>query len=257
MTPLSQRHLLTPLLVALISLAWVTLWLWGQSPYGRFLDHTELNLADFTNGRAMLLIVTGWTVMIVAMMLPTSLPLVTMFHRMTRRRPDGIQLVCLVIVGYLLIWMLFGVVALLGDGLLHAAIEQNTWIDLNAWLIGVIVLMTAGVYQFTPLKYYCLEKCRSPLHFISTYWQGGDDRRNAFQLGLRHGLFCLGCCWSLMLLVFAVGAGNLGWMFILGALMALEKNIPWGRKLSAPLGIILLLWASLEAVLALAVSTTS
>lgn len=252
MTSLSQRHLVTPLLVSLILLAWVTLWLWGQSPYGRFLDHTELNPGDFADGRAILLIVTGWTVMIVAMMLPTSLPLVTMFHRMMRRRPDGIQLVCLVIIGYLLIWTLFGVVALLGDGLLHASVEQNTWLNVNAWLIGATILVAAGLYQFTPLKYYCLEKCRSPLHFISTYWQGRYDRRNAFQLGLRHGLFCLGCCWSLMLLMFAVGAGNLGWMFVLGALMAVEKKTPWGRRFSIPLGVLLLLWGSLEAMLALA-----
>jgi predicted metal-binding membrane protein len=190
--------------------------------------------------------------MIVAMMLPTSLPLLTMFHRMTRRRPNGFQLVGLVIAGYLLIWTLFGVVALFGDGLLHVLVEQNIWLEANAWLIGSGILVVAGLYQFTPLKYYCLEKCRSPLHFISTHWQGWHDRRNAFQLGLRHGLFCLGCCWSLMLLMFAVGTGNLGWMFVLGALMALEKNLPWGKRFSAPLGVLLLSWGGLEAVFALA-----
>jgi predicted metal-binding membrane protein len=108
----------------------------------------------------------------------------------------------------------------------------------------------AGLYQVTPLKYYCLEKCRSPLHFVVTHWQGRRDRLQAFRLGVRHGLFCVGCCWSLMLLVFAVGVGNLGWMLMLGAVMALEKNLPWGRWFSALVGALLVCWGSLEAILA-------
>jgi predicted metal-binding membrane protein len=248
----SQRTVVIPLLMALIALAWLTLWAWGQSPYGRFLNHNALSLADFSNGLIVPLIVTGWTVMIVAMMLPTSLPLLAMFHRMTRQRPDRLQLVWLLIFGYLGVWTLFGLVAIFCDGLLHEAVEQNVWLETNAWLIGAGILVVAGLYQFTPLKYYCLEKCRSPLHFLMTHWQGRHDRANAFRLGVRHGLFCLGCCWSLMLLMFAVGAGNLGWMLLLGALMAIEKNLPWGRRFSAPLGVVLVGWGGLEAVLALA-----
>jgi predicted metal-binding membrane protein len=93
------------------------------------------------------------------------------------------------------------------------------------------------VYQFTPLKYHCLDKCRSPFSFISERWGGSRDRLASFQLGVQHGLFCVGCCWSLMLLMFAVGTGNLGWMLALGTVMAIEKNMPWGRRLSAPLGL--------------------
>jgi predicted metal-binding membrane protein len=112
----------------------------------------------------------------------------------------------------------------------------------QAWIIGCGILMLAGAYQFMPLKYACLEKCRTPLSFITAYWQGRHARGQAFRLGLRHGLFCVGCCWSLMLLMFVVGVGSLGWMLVLGALMALEKNLPWGRRLSAPLGALLLGW---------------
>ena len=113
--------------------------------------------------------------------------------------------------------------------------------------------MLAGLYQFTPLKYACLDKCRSPLGFITEHWHGSHERIHAFRLGVRHGLFCIGCCWSLMLLMFAVGVGNLGWMLVLGALMAIEKNLPWGRRFSAPLGVVLLCWGlslGLEAMLA-------
>jgi predicted metal-binding membrane protein len=229
-----------PLLLALIALAWVTLWSWGHSPYGRFLAHDALRVTDGADSAVVPLIVAGWVVMIVAMMLPTSLPLIGMFHRMLRHRPDGTQLVSLLIVGYLLIWTLFGVVAVLGDGLLHTIVERSVWLEPHAWVIGAGIFAVAGLYQFTPLKYYCLEKCRAPLSFLMRHWHGRRDRSHALRLGMRHGLFCLGCCWSLMLLMFAVGMGNLGWMLLLGGVMSLEKNLPWGHRLRVPVGITLL-----------------
>jgi predicted metal-binding membrane protein len=248
----SQRTVFTPLLVVLIALAWLTLWVWGHSPYGRYLHHDALSPADLTSGLAILWIITGWTVMIIAMMLPTTMPLLGLFSRMTWQRTDRTLLLSLLITGYLSTWTLFGIVALGSDGVLHLAVEQSAWLDANAWIIGAGVLVVAGLYQFTPLKYYCLEKCRSPLNFILRYWQGRHDCWHAFRLGVRHGLFCIGCCWSLMLLMFVVGMGNLGWMLLLGAVMALEKNVPRGYWFSAPVGIILLCWGGLEAILALA-----
>ena len=101
-------------------------------------------------------------------------------------------------------------------------------------------MTTAGLYQFTSLKRRCLEKCRSPLAFIMQHWHGDDGEHEAFRLGIRHGLFCIGCCWTLMLLMFLVSIGNLGWMLALAAVMAIEKNLTWGRRLSTPLGVVLL-----------------
>jgi predicted metal-binding membrane protein len=109
-------------------------------------------------------------------------------------------------------------------------------------MIGGVVLLLAGAYQFTPLKYLCLDKCRSPFSFIAEHWRGRGEQAQAFLLGVHHARFCVGCCWMLMLLSFAVGVGNLGWMLGLGAIMAVEKNLPWGRRLSAPLGVVLLGW---------------
>jgi predicted metal-binding membrane protein len=240
MTTRSQRQVFTPLLLALIALAWATLWVCGQSPYGRFLSHDTVRSPEISTAGMIALLVAGWVVMVVAMMLPTSLPLMGLFHRMTRQRPDRVQLVGLVLAGYVLIWTLFGVVAVLGDRGLHEVVACSTWLAAHAWLIGASLFGVAGLYQFTPLKYYCLDKCRSPVSFLMTHWQGCHDRYYAWRLGVRHGLFCLGCCWSLMLLMFAVGMGNLGWMLLLGAVMAIEKNLPWGRHFSAPLGIVLL-----------------
>jgi predicted metal-binding membrane protein len=228
------------LLISLMLSAWVTLGIWGYSPYSRFLSHEGLRPADFGSVGSVLIIIIGWLIMIVAMMLPTSLPLLDMFARMTQRRSDHAVLVCLLIVGYLFVWVLFGIVAVFVDSLLHEAVDQWRWIANHDWFIGASLFGVAGLYQFTPLKYYCLDKCRSPMSFLTTHWRGRHDRYHAFQLGLRHGLFCLGCCWSLMLLMFAIGMSNLGWMFVLGMVMAIEKNVPWGRRFSAPLGVLLL-----------------
>jgi predicted metal-binding membrane protein len=113
----------------------------------------------------------------------------------------------------------------------------------HAALVGAGVLAIAGGFQFTALKYHCLDKCRTPFSFVNQHWRGKFARREAFLLGAHHGVFCVGCCWAIMLLMFVVGAGSVGWMLMLGAVMAIEKNAAWGRHLSAPLGAGLLVWS--------------
>jgi predicted metal-binding membrane protein len=225
-------------LAGLVGVAWLALWLWGNSPYGRLMSHDGIDAAGGGSALA-LTFVAGWTLMIVAMMLPSSLPLVVLFGSLTRRRSDGWLLVALLLLGYLSTWATFGALVHAGDLGLHAAARQIDWLGSHAWLIGAATLVAAGLYQFSPLKYRCLEKCRSPLSFITEHWRGRGERGQAFRLGVHHGLFCVGCCWLLMLLMFAVGVGSLGWMLTLGAVMAIEKNMPWGRRLSTPLGALL------------------
>jgi predicted metal-binding membrane protein len=239
-TKVDTRRPLSVALIMLSVLAWLALWWWGQSPYSRYLDHHNLEAVTDNLG-LMPLFVAGWVVMTIAMMLPTSLPLIARFDALTRRRPDHIRLVGLLVSGYLAAWTLFGLVIYAGDYVLHQTIGHVHWLEENAWLLGAGALLLAGIYQFTPLKYLCLEKCRSPLNFITAHWRGQHEMRQAFTLGVHHGLFCVGCCWSLMLLMFAIGAGSLGWMLALGALMAVEKNVSWGQQLSKPLGILLLI----------------
>ena len=103
--------------------------------------------------------------------------------------------------------------------------------------------MLAGLFQFSALKRRCLERCRSPLGQVMAHWRGRRPRREAWELGLAHGLFCVGCCWALMLVMFVVGMGNIGWMLVLGLVMAMEKNLSWGRRLSAPVGLGLIGWS--------------
>jgi predicted metal-binding membrane protein len=156
--PRDDRRLFTALLVALIALAWLALWVWGQSPYGRFLSHHSLD-ALRGNAALMLVFVAGWTLMVVAMMLPTSLPLVALFRTLVRGRPDRTRLTVLLIAGYLAVWTLFGVLVYCGDWILHGAVEQSTWVEAHVVpFIWAGTLLMAGLYQFTLLKYHCLKK---------------------------------------------------------------------------------------------------
>jgi predicted metal-binding membrane protein len=244
------------MLGGLVVLAWLALFLWELSPHGRYLDHgkwTELGVGAWLC-RAVpagavivpaLLYALGWVLMIAAMMLPTTMPLLRIFARVTEARPNRATLLALVIAGYLLVWLAFGLAAHVVDYGLHALAAGLPWLHLNGWLVGATVLAMAGVFQFSRLKYACLDKCRTPFSFVNEHWRGPMALRQSFRLGLHHGLFCVGCCWAIMLLMFVVGTGSVGWMLALGAIMAVEKNASWGRNLSVPLGFGLLGWASL------------
>jgi predicted metal-binding membrane protein len=159
---------------------------------------------------------------------------------MTRQRRAAAGLLVLLIGGYLAAWTAFGTLVYGGDWVLHQAIDRSHWLADNAWRLTALTVLLAGAFQFSPLKYQCLDKCRSPLAFLAGHWHGRSPAREALALGLRHGAFCVGCCWALMLLMFAVGSGSLGWMLVLGSLMAVEKNMPWGRHIGKPVGIALL-----------------
>ncbi len=241
-----ERRFLLAALAALVALAWLALWLWGRSPYGRYLDHEQLeDVLINPNGLALILVfVAGWTVMVIAMMLPTVIPLIRMFHTVARRRADRLRLLALLIAGYLTVWVAFGVAVHAADRGLHVAVEQSPWLDSHEWAIGAATLLLVGLYQFSSLKYRCLSKCRTPFSFISGHWHGGSNAGwQAFRLGADHGVFCLGCCWALMLLMFALAVGSLGWMLALAVVMAIEKNVVWGRRLTAPVGVALIGWS--------------
>jgi predicted metal-binding membrane protein len=243
---IAHRSLFLPILAALVALAWAVLWLWERSPYAIFLDHSKMRELCLSSGPFGLLnwFVLGWVLMTAAMMLPTVFPLIEMFRRLTLRRQDQATLMALLVLGYLFVWLVFGVAAHAADWLVLAAFDRFDPLRGNAWAIGAGILLLAGAFQFSTLKYRCLEKCRAPLSFVIHHWRQQGGRAGAFKLGVWHGAFCVGCCWALMLLMFAVGTGNIGWMLALGAVMAAEKNLPWARHLSAPLGAVLLLWGA-------------
>jgi len=233
-----ERIVLTACLGTLAGAAWLALWLskGGSLLHLHHMSQEALARPSFLAG-----FVFSWTVMTVAMMLPTSLPVVATLHRFALNRPDRWLLLSLAITGYMAVWVLAGLLAYAGYAIWIWIANSNASLLGHASFTGALLLLVAGAFQFSTLKYRCLERCRSPFSFVVEHWQGCRERWQSLRLGLDHGFYCVGCCWALMLLMFVVGAGNLVWMFVLAAVMAIEKNVSWGRRLSAPVGVVLLL----------------
>jgi predicted metal-binding membrane protein len=166
-----------------------------------------------------------WVVMMAAMMFPSVSPTVALYAKMTRRR--GLSRSLLFTSGYLLVWSTAGVAAYSLFRLGRSLFGQDlAWDAGGRWCAGV-VLVTAALYELTPLKDVCLEKCRSPVGFLLGAWRDGG--RGALEMGARHAAWCLGCCWALMSALFALGVMSLAWMALIAALIALEKTLPWRR----------------------------
>jgi predicted metal-binding membrane protein len=190
--------------------------------------------------------ITTWVVMMAAMMFPSVSPMVNMYvniQRGRRRRsmsaPVGAT-ACFV-AGYLIVWSTAGALAYAAAKVAsHLGGSWVGWDHGGRWVAGSIILLAAG-YELTPLKRVCLSHCRSPVSFILESWRGG--RTGALQMGLRHGAWCLGCCWALMAALFALGVMSLAWMSVIGALIAIEKLLPSRRVGVAITTIVLLVLA--------------
>jgi predicted metal-binding membrane protein len=250
------------LVAALSAAAWAILAAWSASPYARYLEHGGWDRAgalvelcrSFPQGEIVvpaLVYALAWLVMIAAMMLPTTLPLLSIFGRVTAARGDAPGLMARVVAGYAVAWLGFGLLAHGLDSGLHLLAGKVEWLAFRGELVGAAILVGAGAFQFSALKYRCLERCRTPFAFINERWHGRRPAREAFRIGFDHGVFCVGCCWALMLVMFVVGMGNLGWMLLLAAAMAAEKNLPWGRRLRTPIGLGLIAWGGALAVASL------
>ena len=196
------------------------------------------------------MILVMWVVMMAAMMLPTAAPTVLLVTAIAGDRLDNSDLVpataMLFTAGYLLVWCGFGVVAtLLQWGLDKAGLLSETMAFANA-ISANTVFIAAGVYQWTPLKDTCLRHCRSPTKFLLRHWQKGMLR--AVRTGVRHGLFCLGCCWMLMALMFVGGLMNVAWIGVIALLVLFEKTIPWGDSAGRFVGLMLIGWGTVDLI---------
>ncbi|MDQ3572751.1 MAG: DUF2182 domain-containing protein [Actinomycetota bacterium] len=186
--------------------------------------------------------VAAWVVMMAAMMFPSIWPMVAMQIRIqARKRERGEQaavgMTTLFVGGYLVTWTAVGLVFYVVLDIGHSLdLDALSWDRGGPYLAGSVIL-AAAVYQLTPLKDACLEKCRSPLAFLLTAWRRG--RLGALRMGIEHGAWCAGCCWALMAALFALGVMSVGWMVFIAALIAAEKLLPW--KALANRGIALLL----------------
>lgn len=187
---------------------------------------------------ALVVFLACWQVMTVGMMLPSSMSMLYMMVHASRKpgQPRTVQLAFLA--GYVVVWTDFAAAAFLGDMLIHQLVHRWLWLYLHSWVIGVATLALAGGFQFSPLKERCLKQCRSPFSFFVRYYCKGVG--GAWRLGLRHGVFCLGSCWALMLVMFGLGVGSLVSMALLTGVMVVEKTFPGGQRLSPVIGVALL-----------------
>ena len=178
-----------------------------------------------------------WAVMMAAMMLPSALPMIVTFVQLSERagaRARGHGFVA----AYLLVWFGFSAAAVAAQWALQAMEWIDPMIVSTSAALSALLLLIAGVYQFSPLKRICLAKCRTPLGFLLGEWREGT--RGGFVMGLRHGLFCVGCCWALMALLFVGGVMNLAWIAALSIAVAIEKMVPGGARLASVLGVVLI-----------------
>lgn len=190
-----------------------------------------------------LLMALMWSVMMAAMMLPSAIPMVAMYDRLDRgagARRSGSTV--LFVAGYGVIWAIFSMAATALQWRLHnASLVNGMGVATQGWFAGALLIM-AGFYQFTPLKRRSLTACRTPMGFLMTSWREG--RIGALRMGIGHGKHCLGCCWSLMILLFVLGVMNLAWVVILSALVLAEKLTRHGEIVAKLGGATMMAWGA-------------
>ncbi len=182
-----------------------------------------------------------WSVMMVAMMLPSAMPMILVFFAVNRKRSESKKSFAptwIFVLGYVLVLTLFSLVASLLQLVLHNLSAISDGLKLMNPFASAGVLIAAGIYQFTNAKDVCLKNCQSPLSFVLNHWKEG--KIGALLMGVKHGLYCIGCCWALMALLFVAGIMNLLWITIIALFVFLEKMIK-SRYLSRAAGILFIL----------------
>jgi predicted metal-binding membrane protein len=184
-----------------------------------------------------------WAEMMVAMMVPSAAPMVLTFALVNRKRREQEQPYVrtgFFLLGYLVVWTAFSAIAAIAQWLLHAEALLSSRMVSTSPFVGGALLIAAGIFQWTPLKDRCLMQCRSPLNFLMTDWREG--RRGALAMGLKHGVYCTGCCWFLMALLFVAGVMNVWWIGIIAGFVLVEKLAPKGLWIGRIAGAGLVIW---------------
>ncbi|MBI4558522.1 MAG: DUF2182 domain-containing protein [Candidatus Hydrogenedentes bacterium] len=232
-------------LAATTALSWAYLVKMAQDMRAMSLDMSmDLNAPcnlPWTRSDALMMFLM-WTVMMIGMMIPTASPMVLVFAAHSRRQreqqqpyvPAGVFLS-----GYLLVWTGFSLIATVLQWALHQAALLSMMLESTSPVLGATILIAAGVFQLTPLKHACLRHCRSPLAFFMGRWRPGAV--GAVRMGLEHGLYCLGCCWILMALLFVGGVMNLLWIATITVFVLIEKAAPGGTIVGRVCGVCLIL----------------
>jgi predicted metal-binding membrane protein len=197
----------------------------------------------------LLIVFVMWSVMMVAMMLPSAMPMLVTYRRLAgagATRPGTVT--ALFGAGYVLMWTAFSAAATLAQWALHSALLISPAMRTNS-LLSAALLIAAGVYQWTPVKQRCLAGCASPLQFLSRRWRSGET--GALSMGVLHGAYCVGCCWVLMALLFVYGVMNIAWIAAINLYVLVEKTLPPTAWLPRVTGTLLIGWGLVLALLSL------
>jgi predicted metal-binding membrane protein len=241
--PTRPRRRTPPALLGAVALAWAMALLTQVTGHERLLDHDTLIEGGLPLWAGLGIFLVAWQFMIAAMMLPSSYPLIRLFDTVSANQPWPARARAAFLGGYVAVWTGFGAVAFLGDTVVHWTVDRWGWLAARPWLIAGSTLLLAGVFQFSPLTDRCLRECRNPGMFLLRHYRRGVGE--AYRLGRRHGLFCLGCCWALMLVMFAAGVASLWWMATLATVMFYEKVGRAGDRAVPMVGLLLLALAAL------------
>ncbi|RQR65906.1 DUF2182 domain-containing protein [Burkholderia sp. Bp9126] len=239
-------------IAAVVALAWGYLWTGaGMGMSAR--DMTAVALFPHRLPRGiggmdppLATVIVMWWTMMIAMMTPGAAPLILLYQRVLRHHGAAGHVSAVpslaLLAGYLAAWLAFSIgAAWLQKALQPTGLVSSMMLWSKSALLSAIVLAAAGIYQLSPLKHACLRQCRSPVTFLTAHWRPGVA--GSFLLGARHGLYCVGCCWLLMALLFVGGIMNLVWIAALSLVVFVEKILPNGERIGRALGVVLIAWA--------------
>ena len=230
-----QRNAILFVLLALAAIGWYVVV--ARSRDSMAMAHGMA--PNLTMGSASLFF-TMWVAMMVAMMFPAAAPMVLMYARMRRSDPASISLFA---GSYIVLWVMFGALAFGLGRLVETQAGHSMWFAGNWARGGGVLLILAAVYQLTPLKDICLAHCRTPMSFVMTQWR--DGRSGAIRMGTRHGIYCIGCCWLLFLILVPLGVMNIAAMIAVTLVVFGEKVLPWGKRIAQVAAVGLVVYGAL------------
>jgi predicted metal-binding membrane protein len=223
-----ERVVIVLALAGVTAIAWLYLFFVGDDMADMAMPAMD-GMPDMAMPFAAPWVFAMWWVMMLGMMLPSAAPMILMFEAVQRRQRERERPyvpTAMFVAGYLIVWGGFSVAATAAQWGLQQGAFLSPMLGLASSTLGGLLFILAAIYQFTPLKHACLRQCRSPFAFVLNHWRDGWD--GALRMGAGHGLYCLGCCWVLMALLFAVGVMNLLWVAAIAAFVFAEKLLPGG-----------------------------
>ena len=237
-----DRLVVLACLLVVITLAWSYIVAGAGMDMSRMSATSDLISKTWTP-HYFLLMFFMWFIMMIAMMLPSASPMILLFSAINRKNDEcgnAVVSTGVFVTGYIAAWGGFSLIATSFQWCLEEMALLTPMMASASPLLGSALLVSAGIYQLTPLKYACLRHCRSPIDFLGHRWRTGTT--GALIMGLEHGLFCLGCCWVLMVLLFYGGVMSLEWIIGLALFVLLEKVFPAGHRMGRLSGAVLIIW---------------